>query len=96
MKRYFIASMYRSCSGILEINQQLQVRTEFAGSGATAFVYLLLDPRKLPADSDDITFEQFVKAVFYVGKGTKVFFNNIMNASFLFSVLPRCKSYDVF
>lgn len=38
--------------------------------------YLLLDPRKLPDDFNEMRFKQFVEAIFYVGKGTQRFTND--------------------
>ncbi|EFP02531.1 hypothetical protein CRE_02444 [Caenorhabditis remanei] len=47
-----------------------EVRKKFYGSGYgyTSFCYLLLDPRILGSNIETVTFEKFVKSVFYVGK----------------------------
>ncbi|EFO90724.1 CRE-LEM-3 protein [Caenorhabditis remanei] len=49
------------------------VRKEFSGNGFgyNAFCYLLMDPRILGNNIETVTFERFVRSVFYVGKGSK-------------------------
>ncbi|GMR52946.1 hypothetical protein PMAYCL1PPCAC_23141, partial [Pristionchus mayeri] len=47
------------------------IRAYFMNKGVTAFCYLLLDPRKLPAKISECTLQELIDAIFYVGKGTK-------------------------
>ncbi|KAF1763263.1 hypothetical protein GCK72_011529 [Caenorhabditis remanei] len=46
------------------------VRVNFDRKGYTAFCYVLIDPRVSGVKIEALTFETFVKSVFYIGKGT--------------------------
>ncbi|CAI2313886.1 unnamed protein product [Caenorhabditis sp. 36 PRJEB53466] len=50
-----------------------KVRTDFSGNGFgyNAFCYLLMDPRILGSDVENLTLTNFVQSIFYVGKGSK-------------------------
>lgn len=52
-------------------SQEGQLRLVFVGpqKGVSFFCYLLINPTMLSDDLGSCTFEQFVAAVFYVGKG---------------------------
>ncbi|KAH7705993.1 CRE-LEM-3 protein [Aphelenchoides avenae] len=52
-------------------SEERQLRLAFADpkKAVSFFCYLLIDPTMLPDDLGSCTFEQFVAAVFYVGKG---------------------------
>ncbi|CAB05722.2 Ankyrin repeat and LEM domain-containing protein 1 homolog [Caenorhabditis elegans] len=49
------------------------VRSEFSGNGFgyNAFCYLIMDPRILGSNVENLTLETFVRSIFYVGKGSK-------------------------
>ncbi|EFP02638.1 hypothetical protein CRE_02429 [Caenorhabditis remanei] len=54
------------------LQSEKDVRKKFYGPGFgyNCFCYMLLDPRILGTNIETVTFEKFVKSVFYVGKGT--------------------------
>ncbi|KAF1763272.1 hypothetical protein GCK72_011538 [Caenorhabditis remanei] len=55
------------------LHSDKEVRQNFYGPGFryNCFCYMLLDPRILGTNIETVTFEKFVKSVFYVVKGTK-------------------------